>query len=99
MEHHLKIDNLGPIKHCSLDVSNYMVLTGYQASGKSTIAKVIYYFRSVKNELATVMMKQFQSQDYSASLEDSLRRYLMEKLYRTFGVAAVSVPGMKISYD
>lgn len=29
MEHHLKIDNLGPIKHCSLDVSNYMVLTGY----------------------------------------------------------------------
>ena len=32
MEHHLKIDNLGPIKHCSLDVSNYMVLTGYQAS-------------------------------------------------------------------
>lgn len=99
MEHHLKIDNLGPIKHCALDVSNYMVLTGYQASGKSTIAKVIYYFRSVKDELAAVMMRQFQSQDYSTPLEDALRRHLMEKLYRTFGVAAVSVPGMKISYS
>ena len=41
MEHHLKIDNLGSIKHCSLDVNNDTVLTGYQASGKSTFAKVI----------------------------------------------------------
>ena len=41
MEHHLKIDNLGSIKHCSSDVNNDTVLTGYQASGNSTFAKVI----------------------------------------------------------
>ena len=99
MEHHLKIDNLGPIKHCSLDVSNYMVLTGYQASGKSTVAKAIYFFRSVKEDITTVLTKRFQSQDISISLEDTLRHYLMEKLYRTFGVAAMSVPGMKLSYS
>lgn len=99
MEHQLKIDNLGPIKHSSLTVSNYMVLTGYQASGKSTVAKAIYFFRSVKEDITTILTKQFQSQDYSTSIEEALRRSLMDKLYRTFGVAAMSIPGMKLSYS
>ena len=33
------IDNLGPIKHCEMDIRE---LTGAQASGKSTIAKAVF---------------------------------------------------------
>lgn len=36
------IDNLGPIKHCEMDIREFTVFTGAQASGKSTIAKAVF---------------------------------------------------------
>ena len=36
--HRLTINQLGPIQHCKLDIRGTTILTGYQASGKSTIA-------------------------------------------------------------
>lgn len=41
---YIKIANLGPIKECRMDIENFTVLTGQQASGKSTIAKCIYFW-------------------------------------------------------
>ena len=48
--HRLIIHQLGPIKHCELECSSFMTLTGFQASGKSTIAKAVYYFRTIKED-------------------------------------------------
>ena len=48
--HQLTIDRLGPVPHCELAVRQYTVLTGFQAAGKSTVAKVIYFFRTMKDE-------------------------------------------------
>ena len=47
----IKIFRLGPIKDCEVDISNFMILTGPQASGKSTLAKSIFFFKNVKNIL------------------------------------------------
>ena len=49
--HRLIINQLGPIQHCKLDICGTTILTGYQASGKSTIAKAVYFFRSLKEDL------------------------------------------------
>ena len=46
----IEINNLGPIKHCRMDLEKFCVLTGPQASGKSTIAKAIFFFRTIKDE-------------------------------------------------
>lgn len=46
--HQLIIHKLGPIQHCELSIKKYTILTGYQASGKSTIAKAIYFFRTIE---------------------------------------------------
>ena len=35
----IKIDQLGPVNECKLEIDDFMVLTGPQLSGKSTIAK------------------------------------------------------------
>lgn len=40
----IEINNLGPINHCRMDLEKFCVLTGPQASGKSTIAKAIFFF-------------------------------------------------------
>jgi len=48
---HLLVENFGPLRHCSLDVKDFLVFIGEQSSGKSTIAKLIYFFRSVPDLL------------------------------------------------
>lgn len=45
------INKLGPIEHCELNIKDFMVFTGPQASGKSTIAKSIFFFKNLKNLL------------------------------------------------
>ena len=41
----LEIQNFGPIKNAKLDLKRYMVFIGPQASGKSTVAKVLAIFK------------------------------------------------------
>ena len=55
----IEIHNFGPIKDCKLDISdtNFMVLTGRQASGKSTLVKCIFFFRTVKELLRDSLRK------------------------------------------
>lgn len=45
------IKHLGPIEECELEIQNFIVCTGEQASGKSTIAKSIFFFKNMKNIL------------------------------------------------
>ena len=49
--HWLTIEKLGPIQHCQLPIRQYTVLTGFQAAGKSTVAKAIYFFRTLKDDI------------------------------------------------
>ncbi|MEL6698178.1 MAG: AAA family ATPase [Bacteroidota bacterium] len=49
----LTIRNLGPIKEIKdLEIKDFMVFIGPSASGKSTLAKVIYFYYSAWDELA-----------------------------------------------
>lgn len=45
----IMIHNLGPIVHCEMDIDDFIVCTGPQASGKSTVAKSIFFFKNLKN--------------------------------------------------
>ena len=56
--HKLVIHRLGPIEHCALECTSFMTLTGFQASGKSTIAKAIYFFRTIKEDIASLAERQ-----------------------------------------
>jgi predicted ATPase len=46
----ITIKNFGPIKHVELDLKEVMVFIGPQASGKSTIAKLIHFFNHVTSD-------------------------------------------------
>ncbi|GMU90696.1 MAG: hypothetical protein AMXMBFR49_29010 [Chlorobiota bacterium] len=45
----LEIKNFGPIKDVKIEINDIMIFIGPQASGKSTIAKNIFYFNSMKD--------------------------------------------------
>ena len=43
----IEIKNFGPIKHVELDINDYTIFIGPQASGKSTIARAVQFFRTL----------------------------------------------------
>lgn len=44
--HKVYISNFGPVKEAEINLEKQMqVLIGTQASGKSTVCKVVYFFR------------------------------------------------------
>ena len=45
------IKNFGPVKDAEIEIKKVLVLIGEQASGKSTIAKLIYFFKGLPNYL------------------------------------------------
>lgn len=44
-QHYIEIENFSTIKHCRIDLRRFNVLIGPQASGKSVIAKLLFFFR------------------------------------------------------
>lgn len=55
----LYIKHLGPIDECEINIDEFMVCTGPQASGKSTIAKSIFFFKNIKNNLFVEYKKKY----------------------------------------
>lgn len=48
----ISIRNLGPIKEFDYEIKDLTLLIGAQGSGKSTIAKAVFFFRTVKEVLS-----------------------------------------------
>jgi AAA15 family ATPase/GTPase len=58
------VKNFGPIKEAEIALNGLTILIGEQASGKSTLAKLIYFFKTLKKDLYDLARYK------SASLED-----------------------------
>jgi len=53
------IKNFGPVKDAEIEIKKTLILIGEQASGKSTIAKLIYFFRTLPEELKIHLLSKF----------------------------------------
>ncbi len=62
MDHKLRLYHVGPIQECDLDLNDFTVLTGPQSSGKSTVAKAVYFFRTVKQDILNIIMQEARKQ-------------------------------------
>ncbi len=55
MKQKLIIENFGSIKKVELEIDKYLLLIGEQATGKSTIAKLIFFFKSLRQDLISYL--------------------------------------------
>ena len=99
----LVIHKLGPITHCELDLSHFTVLTGFQASGKSTIAKCVFFFRTIKDDLYRLAIEAeediaFQTEKKKLTLKQRLIQNLRLKFLKTFGSSWAMDNTMNIRY-
>ena len=81
------INKLGPIKYCDLEINDFMVFTGPQAAGKSTIAKSIFFFNNIKNLMLMQFNKRFLGENITLNLsfENRLIREIRSNFLQTFG--------------
>ncbi|MEY4937368.1 MAG: hypothetical protein RIS64_3727 [Bacteroidota bacterium] len=54
------IKNFGAIQNAEIEIKKWLILIGEQASGKSTVAKLIYFFKSLKDDLFQDLYKNTQ---------------------------------------
>lgn len=86
----LTISNLGPIKKCDIEIKDFLVFTGPQASGKSTVAKSIFFFDNLKNVLFALCQKQMPAKPLfeSGTLEELLQREIKRAFMQAFDVTS-----------
>ena len=78
---HLIIKNLGPIKNCEINLTKMMVLDGSQASGKSTVAKTIFFFRTIKDDIVDSLIRPYAD----PVIQSEIQYRLSHKFEQLFG--------------
>jgi predicted ATPase len=62
------IKNFGPISDIELDVKDFLIFIGPQASGKSTISKSIYFFKSLRDDLIRYIFESVEKKEFDKPL-------------------------------
>lgn len=98
------IHKLGPVKYCQMEIRDFTVFTGPQASGKSTIAKSVFFFKNIKY----VITDQFRKQcflGYGAlndaadlSLKKRIERGIRSNFLQIFGTTWHMDKDMELSF-
>ena len=101
MGHRLIINKLGPVNYCDIEINDFTVLTGPQSNGKSTVAKAVYYFRSVKQDILQLMMqggpRNATGKEY-AKRELTLEQRMRDKFLQLFGTSWIMPADMTMEY-
>ena len=85
------IKNNGPVKFFKMEIEKFNLLIGEQATGKSTIAKSVYYFKAIKTKIIDYLTQVYDSNSYNnESQEDigfdrAIRSELKNLFIRLFG--------------
>lgn len=93
----IEIHNLGPISNCEMDVSQFTILTGAQASGKSTIAKAVFFCRTVKDDIVDAISKRTLLGSEN-SLFNDVMKILRNKFLQLFGTSKAMSADMQLIY-
>ncbi len=94
MSQRLEVTNFGPVKRVSIEIRPALILIGQQASGKSTVAKLIYFFQSLSSEFFS---RYYQSSNEGVGITEDLIIPIREKFYDFFG-STFHLPNFEIVY-
>ena len=75
------VKKFGPIEFAEIEINDFVVLIGEQASGKSTIAKLIYFFQTLKEDIIFEV-----SESTERNTPDAAARAVIKKLQDKFAL-------------
>lgn len=96
--HKITLRNLGPIENCSINLNELIVLTGPQANGKSTVAKAVYFFRTIKDDILDMMLRGTTGEK-PEKWKVRLTKRLKDKFMQLFGSSYGMSNDMEAKYE
>ncbi|MBR4369718.1 MAG: hypothetical protein IKS92_01625, partial [Victivallales bacterium] len=87
----ITIHNLGPVADIVVKPSAFTVLMGEQASGKSTVAKCVFFFCTVKDDIREYILRKRRMEP------QELVEFLRKKIWGLFGKMLRLKPDLKLS--
>lgn len=79
MDKKILIRNFGPVSNCELEINDFILFIGEQASGKSTICKCIYFFRAMRDDIFTYLVESINNRSF-----DKFPRVLYTRIRQRF---------------
>lgn len=99
------IRNNGPVKDFTMEIEKFNLLIGEQATGKSTIAKSVYYFKTMKTKVIDYLMQVHDSNSYhnlpqgNTSFDRAIKSELKNIFIKLFGYSWDLNPDFYMKYD
>ncbi len=93
----ISIKNFGPVKSFEADVTDIMVLIGSQASGKSTISKSIFIFKSIRDELMKFIVE--VDNDQLGRPINEFSKYMRRRFVDFFGTTKHMQQSFELKYN
>lgn len=99
------ICNNGPVKEFEMEVNNFNLLIGEQATGKSTIAKSIYFFRIIKTTIIDYLTQVCDTGMYKNKSQNrtrfnkAIRSDLKDIFIKLFGYSWDLNPEFEMKYE
>jgi energy-coupling factor transporter ATP-binding protein EcfA2 len=83
--HKIQVSNFMALKDVAIDIPDLVVLLGEQASGKSTLSKLVYFFRSLKDEFIDHIVDLAYGEGQKSEYFNDLWQKIGTKFYNYFG--------------
>ncbi len=97
MSQQLTIHQFGPITNIKLDLNDILVFIGSQASGKSTVSKAIFFFKSLKDDLYRYYLDCYNQNKFDNAIS-RFCKLVNQKFTRIYGVTLLQSPNTKLTY-
>jgi AAA15 family ATPase/GTPase len=96
MSQRLIIHQFGPIADINIDVKDILVFIGSQASGKSTVSKAIFFFKSLRDDLYRYYLDCYNQNRFDNSISN-FGKLAKQKFIKIYGSIQQS-PNMRLEY-
>lgn len=93
----IHVKNFKAIKLADVEIKKTVLLIGEQASGKSTLAKLVYFFKSIKDDYLNVISENIETLNSNRDVQLKFWEAIRKKFYRFFG-AIQHLPSFEIQY-
>ncbi|TAE59345.1 MAG: hypothetical protein EAZ87_09890 [Nostocales cyanobacterium] len=97
MPQQLIIQNFGPITKIKIEIQDILIFIGSQASGKSTVSKAIFFFKSLRDDLTTYLYQCYNEKQFEDSVSNFAKR-AKQKFIKMYG-SVIQFPEMELKYD
>jgi predicted ATP-dependent endonuclease of OLD family len=97
MKQKIIIKNFGPIKDVEMEIDDFTIFIGPQTSGKSTIAKSVFFFLSLRDDMQIYLQKAFDDNKIEGEV-NSFKKVIFQKFNEYWGESNSNIDDFQLKY-